>query len=90
MPGVTTRLRVDPARLDDSARLHDRVPAGHRHDRAEVARGLVVEHIAVVSAVRPLMSAKSARQAVLEHVAPPVELALLLALGERGPHAVGV
>src|SRR5262249_1741997 len=40
-------LGVDLARLDELFDLGDRDPAGHRAQRVEVARGLVVDEVAV-------------------------------------------
>ena len=83
MPGVTTpRDRARPAATTVPA-CTIVVVAGRRHQRAEVARGLVVDQVAVAVGGPALDQGEVGGQPVLQHVVAAVEGALLLALLER-------
>ena len=83
-------VRVDVARLDDAVfHLDDGDVGGHGHDGIEVALGeaelQVAEGVGAIGADQ----GEVGRQGIFQYVGAPVDFAVLLALGQFGPHAGG-
>ena len=89
MPGVTTTSGSRPPTSTTSATWATTVGGGGGHDRAEVAGGLAVDEVAQpVGAVGPDQRDVAADR-VLQDVRAAVDLAGLLALGQRRADAGG-
>ena len=87
--GRHDRLRIQLTDVDDLAHLDHGRGRGGGHHRPEVARRLAIDEVAHPVGSMCFDERDVAADRVLEQVLAPVDGALLLALGERRPHAGG-
>jgi hypothetical protein len=84
MPGVTITSGSSSPSGTMSSHLGDGGLGGHRHDRAEVARGLAVHQVAPAVAAQRLDQREVGVDGRLQHVVAAVDQARFLALGQQG------